>query len=691
MGEAERRREQPQVAVIPATRRAVRAGGQITGAGRLRVAAYCRVSTGDESQQTSYVKQKIYYTELIRKKAEWEMAGIYADEAITGTSRARRQQFNQMMEDAANGRMDYIVTKSISRFARNTLDTLECVRKLRSQDPPVGIYFEKENIDTLDAKGELVLTILSALAQEESRSISDNIRWAFQKNFRAGRPVINLNRMIGYDPGPDGEWVINEEQARVVRMIFSEYLCGCTANGIAGMLNEKGITTVCGKKWRADSVLDVLRNEKYVGDCEMQKTVTTDFLTHHSQPNRGEAPRYYVRDHHAAIIDRMTWEKTKAMLKARERHAKGNRKMEKKKPATRLSHFRNLVCGECGAPLVRKSVTAAAAGYADERCLSWQGLSAEGVRESYSYACTVWRCREQCGSHKRRGRLSGGEREKVETRGRCGSAAVYQTALEQSFMEMLYELKRDYEKRGEESWIVKEFKRAYDAECRKEGQRGWACDRREILEREIAEREAEYGRVHSDWEKCGGDGAECECAGETAEERMECIGREIGELREECDLLEAGGSAAAGLKKNFELFLASILALPEVNAAGERILVNRADFGGADWRMWKRGEDERKKSEDLEGGRRAEEDVAAPDFLEFSRVLYLSFVVKGSVFGDVAVYETNFGVKLRCFGNSRRIEEFLGYRKKREDGKVERLEFVWQVEGRKVKYVRRKK
>ena len=237
MGETERRREQPQVAVIPATRRAVRAGGQITGAGRLRVAAYCRVSTGDESQQTSYVKQKIYYTELIRKKAEWEMAGIYADEAITGTSRARRQQFNQMMEDAANGRMDYIVTKSISRFARNTLDTLECVRKLRSQDPPVGIYFEKENIDTLDAKGELVLTILSALAQEESRSISDNIRWAFQKNFRAGRPVINLNRMIGYDPGPDGEWVINEEQARVVRMIFSEYLCGCTANGIAGMLN----------------------------------------------------------------------------------------------------------------------------------------------------------------------------------------------------------------------------------------------------------------------------------------------------------------------------------------------------------------------------------------------------------------------------------------------------------------------
>ena len=148
------------------------------------MAAYCRVSTGDESQQTSYTTQRKFYTELITSKPGWTLAGIYADEAISGTSRAKRKQFNIMMEDAMAGRIDYIVTKSISRFARNTVDTLNCVRQLRQLSPPVGIYFEKENIDTLDATGELILTILSALAQDESRSISDNIRWSIQKKFQ---------------------------------------------------------------------------------------------------------------------------------------------------------------------------------------------------------------------------------------------------------------------------------------------------------------------------------------------------------------------------------------------------------------------------------------------------------------------------------------------------------------------------
>lgn len=150
------------------------------------MAAYCRVSTGDESQQTSYTTQRRFYTELIDGKPGWTLAGIYADEAISGTSRVKRKQFNIMMEDALAGRIDYIVTKSISRFARNTVDTLNCVRQLRQLSPPVGIYFEKENIDTLDATGELILTILSALAQDESRSISDNIRWSIQKKFQRG-------------------------------------------------------------------------------------------------------------------------------------------------------------------------------------------------------------------------------------------------------------------------------------------------------------------------------------------------------------------------------------------------------------------------------------------------------------------------------------------------------------------------
>lgn len=236
------------VTVIPATKRFVQNGGQLGQQHDIRVAAYCRVSTGDESQQTSYTKQKEFYTMLIQRKQGWKFAGIYADEAISGTSRSRRVEFNRMMDDAAGGKLDYIVTKSISRFARNTVDTLNCVRQLQQQNPPVGIYFEKENIDTLDAKGELILTILSALAQDESRSISDNIRWTLQKKFQEGKPQINLNRMMGYDKGLNDEWVINQEQAEIVRYIYRRFLYGCSANKIAGELNEMGKCTVNGKK-----------------------------------------------------------------------------------------------------------------------------------------------------------------------------------------------------------------------------------------------------------------------------------------------------------------------------------------------------------------------------------------------------------------------------------------------------------
>lgn len=201
------------VDVIPATRRSVQGGDQFKKQKDLRVAAYCRVSTGDESQQTSYTNQRAFYFKIIQSRPGWSFAGIYADEARSGTNRIHRKEFNRMIEDAKAGKIDYIMTKSISRFARNTIDTLECVRQLRQLSPPVGIVFEKENIDTLNATGELILTILSALAQDESRSLSDNIRWTFQKNFQSGKPQINLNRMIGYDKGENGAWVINEKQA----------------------------------------------------------------------------------------------------------------------------------------------------------------------------------------------------------------------------------------------------------------------------------------------------------------------------------------------------------------------------------------------------------------------------------------------------------------------------------------------
>ncbi len=384
----------PNVTVIPATISSLENGEGAEKKKKTRVAAYCRVSTGEESQQTSYATQKEFYTRLIREREEWEFAGIYADEALSGTSRSKRVRFNEMMQDAAAGKLDYIITKSISRFARNTLDTLNCVRQLRRLDPPVGIYFEKENIDTLDAKGELILTILSALAQEESRSISENIRWTFQKNFQEGKPHVNLRRMTGYDFGPEGSWVIVEEQADTVRYIFRQYLQGKSGSRIAGELNEMGRRTAHGNPWRSESVYCILRNEKYVGDLEMQKTVTRDFLTHRSVPNRGEAPRYYVRDHHPGIISRKTWEKVQGML------GEGARRKGPKP-----SPFQNLRCGYCGEGLRRMAYS----------------VTREGKRISYP----VWACP---------GRARG-----------CSLPVLAERALERSFGEMLKERQEESE------------------------------------------------------------------------------------------------------------------------------------------------------------------------------------------------------------------------------------------------------
>ncbi|MDO4285898.1 MAG: recombinase family protein [Eubacteriales bacterium] len=353
-----------RVIVIPATKRTAQSGKQTGQVPQLRVAAYCRVSTGDESQQTSYTMQKDFYTGMIRNRAGWILAGIYADEAITGTSRVRRVQFNRMIEDAVSGRIDYIVTKSISRFARNTVDTLDCVRQLRQLTPPVGIYFEKENIDTLDAKSELLLTILSALAQEESRSISDNIRWTLRRRFREGKPQINLKRMIGYDPTQDGGWAVNGEQARVVQSIFESFLNGKSGCQIARELNEACRWTVNGRRWTSGGVYIVLRNEKYVGDLEMQKTVTQSYLTHRSSVNRGEEARYYVKDHHEAIIDRLTWERTRTLL-GRQEAKRGQKEKQVQTQAEVnsrgcVSPFHILRCAVCGAGLERMSYTARA-------------------------------------------------------------------------------------------------------------------------------------------------------------------------------------------------------------------------------------------------------------------------------------------------------------------------------------------
>lgn len=668
------------VTVIPATKRFVKNGGQISQQNDIRVAAYCRVSTGDESQQTSYTKQKEFYTMMIQRKQRWKFAGIYADEAISGTSRARRVEFNRMMDDAVKGKLDYIVTKSISRFARNTVDTLNCVRQLQQLNPPVGIYFEKENIDTLDAKGELILTILSALAQDESRSISDNIRWTLQKKFQEGKPQINLNRMLGYDKGNNGEWMINQEQADIVRYIYRRFLYGCSANKIAGELNEMGKYTVNGKKWRSDGIFTILRNEKYVGDLEMQKTITKNFLTHQSVVNTGEAPRYYVKNHHAEIVDRLTWDKVQAILTDRGQKSADRKEEETKKNGSKKSHFSNLRCGEileekeCQNSYVRITYSKKARNYEDDRCFAAQGEDPGKYRELYSFAYPVWRCRGKFRRNKTKsvctdhGKLDG---DTVY----CSSHLLHECAIEQSFMEMLYAVKRNWEENKEESLIVRLFENSYEEACRRIGENNISQNRLDVLEMQIKEmrsQEQELIRKSKD---------------------IDVLHKKIEELQMEKRKIQEEQDASLTLKHNFEFFLKCLQELPTVNCAGMKLHVNGLDVDGSFLRAADgKARAEVKREFSHEEISTASELIAqAPDFLHFEKGIYIAFIQNGVVRGDVIEYMTNFGVKLVSKGNSRTLNSFLGFRKGKEDGTAELLMETWQVNGKRVQYRRKEK
>lgn len=288
---------------------------------KLRVAGYCRVSTNEQSQEGSAIVQEISIRDLIQKNPAWKCSGIYTD-IKSGTSRRHRDEFNRMMEDAKSGKIDYIITKSISRFARNVVDALNCVQELRSLNPPVGVVFMKEKIYTLDPGNDLLLIVLSALAQNESYSISENIRWGIRRRFQRGIPQINLNRMMGYDMGRDRNWVVNEEQAKIVRDIYESYSRGRSANGISKDLNACGIKTVNGKNWCATGILCILENEKYMGDLLIQKTYTKDILNRRSAENNGKLPKYYIPNHHDAIISREDWIAVQRMICIRARKRK---------------------------------------------------------------------------------------------------------------------------------------------------------------------------------------------------------------------------------------------------------------------------------------------------------------------------------------------------------------------------------
>lgn len=310
---------------------------------KLRVAGYARVSTEFEEQQSSYAAQVEYYTRYILEHDGWELVGIYTDEGITATNTRLREGFNKMIDDAMNGRIDLIITKSVSRFARNTVDCLSAIRMLK--DRGIEVYFEKENIHTLDSKGELLITIMSSLAQEESRSISENVTWGFRKRFADGKFSVAYSRFLGYDKGDDKTLKINPSEAVTVRLIYKLYLEGYSDYYIAGHLTELNIPTPCKKqKWCASTVRSILLNEKYKGDALLQKMVTVDFLTKRKKKNEGEAPQYYVKGSHEAIVSPDVFDEVQS---ERARRAALLKETKLKRYSGASIFSTRILCGDC--------------------------------------------------------------------------------------------------------------------------------------------------------------------------------------------------------------------------------------------------------------------------------------------------------------------------------------------------------
>lgn len=304
------------VTAIPATKKPRSATASSGIPARRKVAAYARVSTDMEEQTSSYEAQIDYYTTYIRSRSDWQFAGMYSDEGISGTSMKRREGFQTMITDALNGKIDLILTKSVSRFARNTVDSLTTVRKLK--DAGVEVYFQKENIYTFDAKGELLITIMSSLAQEESRSISENVTWGHRKRFQDGKIMVPYKSLLGYKKGEDGSLVIDETQAPTVRLIYQLFLDGMAISEIKSELAARRILTPRGKEvWSTSTVRSILSNEKYKGDALLQKTFTTDFLTKKMKVNEGEVPQYYVSGNHEPIIAPRIWDQVQYELTTR--------------------------------------------------------------------------------------------------------------------------------------------------------------------------------------------------------------------------------------------------------------------------------------------------------------------------------------------------------------------------------------
>ena len=320
---------------------------------KLRVAAYCRVSTEEEEQQSSFETQKLYYTEKITSTPEWEIAGIYADDGISGVHTKKRDGFNQMIQDCKKRKIDLILTKSISRFARNTLDSIQYVRMLKALG--IAVIFEKENINTSTMNSEMILTVLSAFAQAESESISQNVARGKRMGFRQGKFPFPYRQILGYRKGSDGKPEIIPEEAEVIRMIFNSYLQGASLQTIKKRLEADGVLTARGnKKWSSESVQRILQNEKYCGDVLLQKTFIEDVLTGVSKKNTGQLPQYYIENNHEGIVTKQTFREAQAEIARRNsKSATNHRKRHRGRYNSKYALSERLVCGDCGSSYKR--------------------------------------------------------------------------------------------------------------------------------------------------------------------------------------------------------------------------------------------------------------------------------------------------------------------------------------------------
>lgn len=384
------------VTVIPA--RKLANGVPVAVPKKLRVAAYCRVSTDSDEQAGSYDVQIKHYTNQIESNPEWTLAGVFADDGISGTNTKKRDEFNRMIEKCLAGEIDMVLTKSISRFARNTLDCLKYVRQLKEKG--VAVYFEKENINTLDSKGEVLITIMASLAQQESESISKNVKLGIDFRNKQGKVQVNHNRFLGYTKDAEGHLIIDPEQAEVVKRIYREYLEGASLDGIAKGLEADGILTGAGgSRWHTSTLRQILTNEKYMGDALLQKTCTIDVLNKTRVKNNGIAAQYYVEDDHEAIIPKELYMRVQEeMVRRRNVQTRPNGK----KCVYSCTHCFSqiVVCGKCG-DIFRR--------------IHWNNHGCKSI---------VWRCA---------GRLEGSS-------SACSARTVNEKKLEQVVLKALNEL-----------------------------------------------------------------------------------------------------------------------------------------------------------------------------------------------------------------------------------------------------------